>query len=383
MDYPSYAPSVTKVLKNGETDVTGTNWGDRSFTFTLVNTTTGDLSDHVIMPSSPTRTVTKNSTNHKETFDAITFKAAGDYTFTVPETVPDDATNAAGKKYSEATDAEKTAGGFSLNGVTYDGEPKSFTVTAAPDDNGNLAVTKVTVAGTEITGEAIIGSGVTVENTLAEMTDFEFSKVWLSATAGPTEVSSDDLQTWPTGKSITVRIFRKNGDSNMATVDQNFELIYIINGSDTPISPTGGKVNGQNLNDADKAAYQLTMTRTEDGKITTFKTEEVLDVKSAEIEWVYYVEETVVSDGYGKDGYGRKSTTETGGTTIAKTPGAEAAANGEVIMNLESSGYELPETGGIGTTLFTALGGLMTVTAGAILTLRRTASRRRGEKQAS
>ena len=43
------------------------------------------------------------------------------------------------------------------------------------------------------------------------------------------------------------------------------------------------------------------------------------------------------------------------------------------IMN--SAGYELPQTGGIGTTLFTAIGGLMTVTAGAILTL--TAYRRR------
>ncbi|MBQ7437914.1 MAG: LPXTG cell wall anchor domain-containing protein [Oscillospiraceae bacterium] len=32
---------------------------------------------------------------------------------------------------------------------------------------------------------------------------------------------------------------------------------------------------------------------------------------------------------------------------------------------------QLPQTGGIGTTLFTALGGLMTAMAGAILTLRR------------
>ena len=47
------------------------------------------------------------------------------------------------------------------------------------------------------------------------------------------------------------------------------------------------------------------------------------------------------------------------------------------------AGTELPQTGGIGTTLFTALGGLMTVAAGAVLTLRTTASRRRGEKQAS
>ena len=323
------------------------------------------------MPSVLEKTVTSSSAGHKETFDAITFKAAGVYTFTVTETVPDDATNAAGKKYSDATETEKAAGGFSLNGVTYDGAPKSFTVTAAPDSDGNLAITKVTVGGKEITGEEIIGSGVTVENTLAEMTDFEFSKVWLAATAGPTEVSSDDLQTWPTGKSITVRIFRKTGDSNTAAVDQSFELIYTINGPDTPISPTGGKVNGQNLNDTDKATYQLTMTKTEDGKIITFKTDKVLDLKNADKNWVYYVEETAVTEGYSKDGYGQKSTTETGSTTIRKSHGAKEAADGGVIMNRESSGYKLPETGGIGTTLFTALGGLMTVTAGAILTLRK------------
>ena len=34
-------------------------------------------------------------------------------------------------------------------------------------------------------------------------------------------------------------------------------------------------------------------------------------------------------------------------------------------------GTALPQTGGIGTTLFTALGGLMTATAGAILTIKR------------
>ena len=36
-----------------------------------------------------------------------------------------------------------------------------------------------------------------------------------------------------------------------------------------------------------------------------------------------------------------------------------------------TSGTALPQTGGIGTTLFTVLGGLMTVAAGAILTMRR------------
>ena len=42
-------------------------------------------------------------------------------------------------------------------------------------------------------------------------------------------------------------------------------------------------------------------------------------------------------------------------------------------------GTQLPQTGGIGTTLFTALGGLMTATAGAILTMK---SYRRREENA-
>ena len=368
LDYPSYSPSVTKVLKNGETDVTDTEWGDKSFTFTLANTTTGGTPDSVIMPGVLTRTVTQNSANHKETFDAIIFKAAGDYTFTVTETVPGDATNAAGTKYSAATEEEKAAGGFWLNGVTYDGAPKSFTVTVAPDSDGNLAVTKVTFNGIEVTGDAIIGSGVTVENTL-EKTDFEFDKIWLAMTAGPAAVSSDDLQTWPTGKSITVRLFRKNGATQTATEDQTFELIYTISDSGTPISPTSGKIDGQQLTDADKAKYQL--TRTTADNITTFRTEKVLDVRSTNYEWVYYVEETEVPEDYSQDGYGTKSTSEADGTTITKNQGAAMAACGEVIMNRESSGYKLPETGGPGTRLFTILGSILTLGAGVLLWRRR------------
>ena len=48
--------------------------------------------------------------------------------------------------------------------------------------------------------------------------------------------------------------------------------------------------------------------------------------------------------------------------------------NGNTIWQIKvenSTGYELPQTGGRGTALFTVLGGIMTATAGAILTLRK------------
>ena len=48
--------------------------------------------------------------------------------------------------------------------------------------------------------DGIQSGTITVKNTKLEKTDFEFDKIWLAMTAGPAAVSSDDLQTWPTGK---------------------------------------------------------------------------------------------------------------------------------------------------------------------------------------
>ncbi len=275
-----------------------------------------------------------------------------------------------GNEYTYSVSEAKFTIGSGDDAVTYTVTKNSdgtYTVTSDPVDAPKFVVNQSVEQKTE--GDETKEITV-ITNT--EMTDFEFSKVWIMATAGAGNISTQSLRTWPDEKSITVRIFRKNNDTNTAREDEDFELVYEISDSSDPISPTSGKINGQELTEDDKAMYQLTVTKTTDGKIITFKTGEVLE-KSANAteDWVYYVEEKEVSEGYSQDGYGTMNTTETGGTTITKAPGAAAAADCGVILNRESSGYELPETGGIGTTLFTALGGLMTVTAGAILTMRR------------
>ena len=206
---------------------------------------------------------------------------------------------------------------------------------------------------------------ITNSRTVEEKVPFSFSKVWLSIGANSNNITTDSLQAWPLDRSITVKVFRKDGSTSSSTEDSTFELIYMINGSDSTIQPTGGKIDNTDLTDAQKTTFQL--TRSESGNITVFSIGEELEkMKDAGTEWVYFVEETSVPDGYQADGYGTNSE-----GTITKSQGAVSAADGGAIINRESPGYELPSTGGPGTRLFTILGSILILGAGVLLWRRR------------
>ena len=308
MDYPTYAPSVTKSLKKGDSDASAEDWNGKSFTFDLANTTTGTAAQNVIMPSSTEKTVTSSSTGHKETFGAITFKAAGTYTFTVTE--------------RQGTETN----------IQYDTTAKTISVTVGPDDDGNLSVTKVTIDGTEVTGDSIIGSGVTIQNTIVETKDFDFTKEWHN--------SSDTVDSWPNNTTIKVKVYKYLAPNTSKKEEIGaYEITKTSSGfTITPSvgSPTLAK-------EEDSFMFKLSNL---DGYGTVNGESGILD---------YYAVEYEKVSGYKDPTYENKGEN---GTTY--TPGGDNALNHGKIINRPEDSYELPSTGGPGTTALYFLGIMLT-----------------------
>ena len=318
MDYPTYAPTVTKSLKKGDSDASAEDWNGKSFTFNLANITTGPAAQNVIMPSSTEKTVTSSSTGHKETFGAITFKAAGTYTFTVTE--------------QQGTETN----------IQYDTTAKTISVTVAPDDDGNLSVKSVDIDGTEVTGNSIIGSGVTIQNTIVETTDFEFTKEWH-------DISDQVDSTW--GGDITVTVQRRIENGSAETVGK-----YTIHKGDsgftiTKDSSTSGAPNLEN-----KSGFTF--------KITDLPKNGVIGSETGA--YTYFVTEDTVT-GYRPATYSNPSTSSTDNWISSN----DGAYNGGKIINTPESSYELPSTGGSGDLPWVASGILLILLAGAVFMVRK------------
>ncbi len=269
-------------------------------------------------------------------------------------TLKDMSYNESTKRY-EKEFSNLAIGTYSVNESVQDGSvPTGYALTMTTYEVSNGTITEEQASPLVVNADT---TTVTVTNTYEDSkVGFAFSKAWLGINANVNSIQSTDLENWGNTKAISVVIKRYDPDNPA----DNFTLSYDIGHEGGPFLPKEDRLSGE-----EKATYQL--TKNTNGNITTFNMGKVLEgTNSNGKPYTYYVEETTASGGTYLTYYGILSE-----STVTNRPDYSHAGDGDIIINLESSGYELPSTGGPGTRLFTALGELMTVTAGVILTIRR------------
>ena len=125
----TYKAKETTAVLSGTKSLAGGTLAAGAFAFQV------EADDNAPLPA--THVVT-NATDGSFAFDAIAYTQPGTYTYTISEVVPADAVNADGVAYAQATDEQKTAGGFAKAGITYDTALHTATVTVTDDQQGAL-----------------------------------------------------------------------------------------------------------------------------------------------------------------------------------------------------------------------------------------------------
>ena len=279
----------------------------------------------------------------------------GTYTFTVTKDTPPLVNKTVTVTFENGTITAATVDGETVSvddGFVYiENLPLgTYTVTEAEPDNGTVLVgdnnkqIQVTAGTTDI-------PVVTFTNNYETPKIFEFYKEWQG---------SEGIIVWPTdtdGKKvgIKVKVGRKVGEED----DTAFTLEYDIGGSSNEfpeeISPKNTETPKLKVaiiagSGSDIPAYRFSL--------------EGLASKDAEgHEYTYYVKETDYPEGYEFLHY------ETGGQIIEDIEGS--AQNGGKIVNVSEESYELPLTGGSGTSRNYVLGFILTAGAGVLLLRRR------------
>lgn len=134
--------TLTKVL-------TGKRWKGDTFDFVLegiANTNTAGVSKNVTVNRSNGTTVIDGVECDSAPFDfgKLPYTAVGDYSYTVREVIPDEAVNADGVKYADATPEQKAQDTWSLHGVQYDKHLATVVVKVEDKDGALIATANVT-----------------------------------------------------------------------------------------------------------------------------------------------------------------------------------------------------------------------------------------------
>ena len=176
-------------------------------------------------------------------------------------------------------------------------------------------------------------------------TEFEFGKQWI-------DIDQQEIE-WD--RDIQVTVSRNKADGNK---DDSFSLVYSITKSE--VENAAGSPVEFTADGADETTPKLKLTiTTEAGKKKyNFKIEELAYSSETDGQYTYYAEETNLQlAGYLAPSYWN---------TSAPT-GCTAAYDKGIIINKQEGGYELPHTGGPGTRIFTILGSILILGAGALL----------------
>lgn len=325
-------------------------WGDEYYRFTLTAGTAQYTDTVGGTGTSPMPDGTQNSSvsiynstaDHTLSFGTIRYTRPGTYTYTILEY--DNSRNMPNVQFAS---------------------PVTLTVTVTTDDDGKLTVTKIEddKGTTVFSGEtnSAVASGLTTQTNTTKQ--IHIKKVDKNNPSTVLESAVFELHTGPE------KLYLK--DRKLLSAAEVAEIIGMS------VSAEGAAVAMQN----NGILSSFTLGEI---KISGFTYDTVYELKEIAAPAGYVitngsvffraVQENTQSCLRLTDSNGNILTDENS-KIILDNDSASVSVNGLSISVKNEAGVELPQTGGTGTSLFTALGGLMTATAGAILSL--TAYRRR------
>lgn len=243
-------------------------------------------------------------------FPVLTYDEPGTHVYTIREVVPDEAVNSEGVTWKDATDDQKAAGGFSLDGVVYDVTSHTATVTVTDNGDGTLA-TEVTYsdpadpAGSAETANTFVNR--------MERVDLTVKKT----------VTNDDL-------------------SHLAESTQNAEFEFTISlrdAADAPLTDVAGTVHDADGQPADTI-------KVSDGSSFSLRAGQYVTFTDLPYGTVYEVTETL-APGWSQDADSTSGTsgTLTGTGVTAAFSNTYAATGSAALEAVKTLDGQVPEEG--------------------------------------